>query len=96
MSNYGLLPLNALRTFEAVARLGSFTKAADELGVTQAAVSHQIKALEGFVRGRLLERSRTGIRLSEAGAELYRAAQPALGMLAYATTRAITICGGDR
>ena len=39
-------PLNALRAFEAAARHLSFTRAADELAVTQAAVSHQIKTLE--------------------------------------------------
>src|SRR4029453_15667568 len=40
------LPLNALRAFEAAARHASFTHAAEELHVTQAAVSHQVKALE--------------------------------------------------
>uniref|UniRef100_UPI003F58330A LysR family transcriptional regulator n=1 Tax=Vibrio cholerae TaxID=666 RepID=UPI003F58330A len=40
-----LPPLNALRAFEASARLGSFTKAADELNVTQAAISQQVKIL---------------------------------------------------
>ena len=39
-------PLNALRVFEAVARLGSFTKAGEELGMTQTAVSYQVKLLE--------------------------------------------------
>ena len=41
-----LPPLNALRSFEVAARHLSFTKAAEELFVTQAAISHQIKALE--------------------------------------------------
>ncbi len=41
-----LPPLNAIRAFEAAARHLSFTKAADELAVTQGAVSHQVKTLE--------------------------------------------------
>ena len=41
-----LPPLNALRAFEAAARRLSFTRAAEELGVTQAAISHQIRILE--------------------------------------------------
>ena len=41
-----LPPLTALRAFEAAARLGGVSKAADELNVTHAAVSHQIRALE--------------------------------------------------
>ena len=47
MYDYSILPpLNSLRTFEAVARHLSFTNAAREINVTQAAVSHQIKSLE--------------------------------------------------
>jgi LysR family transcriptional regulator, glycine cleavage system transcriptional activator len=41
-----LPPLNAIKAFEAAARLGSFTRAADELNVTHGAVSRQIRALE--------------------------------------------------
>lgn len=44
-----LPPLNALKAFEAAGRHLSFTRAADELFVTQAAVSHQIKALEEWL-----------------------------------------------
>ena len=43
-----LPPLNALKAFEAAARHESFTRAAEELCVTQGAVSHQVKALEGY------------------------------------------------
>ena len=48
-----LPPLNALKAFEAAARNLSFTKAADELFVTQAAISHQIKSLEDFLSMKL-------------------------------------------
>lgn len=63
-----LPPLNALRTFEAVARLESFTHAADELSVTRAAVSHQIKKLEDYVGFPLFERHTRSISLTDAGA----------------------------
>jgi LysR family glycine cleavage system transcriptional activator len=46
MSDGPLPPLAAVRVFEAAARLGNFTRAARELGMTQAAVSYQIKVLE--------------------------------------------------
>lgn len=62
-----LPPMNALRSFEAAARHLSFTQAADELNVTQAAVSHQVKALEDwFGRPLFVRRNRT-IELTEAG-----------------------------
>lgn len=65
------IPLNALRTFETAARQGSFTSAAIELRVTQAAVSHQILRLEELLGVRLFHRSRTGLSLtSEAEALL--------------------------
>lgn len=62
-----LPPLNALRAFEAVARLGSFTRAAEELHVTRAAVSHQIKNLEDYLGLSLIERHSRSISLTPAG-----------------------------
>lgn len=63
-----LPPLNALRSFEAVARLKSFTKAADELNVTRAAVSHQIKNLEDYIGKPLFTRNTRSIELTASGA----------------------------
>jgi DNA-binding transcriptional LysR family regulator len=63
-------PLNALRVFEAAARHGSFKVAAGELGVTPAAVSHQIAALERHLGTRLFERTNRAIALTAKGAAL--------------------------
>jgi LysR family transcriptional regulator, glycine cleavage system transcriptional activator len=62
-----LPPLNALRAFEAAARRLSFTRAAEELGVTQAAVSHHVKVLEKHLGFRLFRRLNNGLMLSEKG-----------------------------
>jgi LysR family glycine cleavage system transcriptional activator len=59
--------LAALQAFEAAARHGSFSVAADELHVTAAAVSHRIKALEESLALRLFERKARGVVLTEAG-----------------------------
>jgi LysR family glycine cleavage system transcriptional activator len=68
MSGVGRLPsLQSLRTFEAVARHGSFLKAADELCVTATAVSHQIKALEQALGVMLFKRLNRGVELTQAG-----------------------------
>lgn len=64
------VPLNALRAFEASARHLSFTRAADELCVTQAAVSHQIKALEARLGVILFRRSNRGLLLTDEGMAL--------------------------
>ncbi len=69
-----LPPLNGLRAFEAAARHLSFTKAAEELHVTPAAVSQQIKTLEAYVGTPLFRRLTRALRLTEAG----QAALPAL------------------
>lgn len=64
------IPLNALRAFEASARHLSFTRAADELCVTQAAISHQIKALEARLGVSLFRRSNRGLKLTDEGVAL--------------------------
>ena len=63
-------PLTALRAFEAAGRHLSFTKAADELHVTQAAVSHQVKSLEEHLGLRLFRRLNRTLLLTDAG-QLY-------------------------
>lgn len=62
-----LPPLNALRAFEAAARHLSFTKAAAELHVTQAAISHQIKTLEDHLGMPLFQRRNKTVLLTDAG-----------------------------
>lgn len=69
-------PLNALKAFECSARLGSFTRAAEELNVTQAAISHQIKLLEQYLDTTLFHRSPRRLTLTaEAKAYLPSIAQ---------------------
>lgn len=63
-------PLNALRAFEAAARLGGFANAAEELSVTPGAVSQHIKALEQWVGAELFERRSQGVKLTSIGAEI--------------------------
>ena len=69
--NRRLPPLNSLKAFEAAARHLSFTRAADELFVTQAAVSHQIKALEDFLSMKLFLRKNRSLFLTEEGQGYY-------------------------
>lgn len=66
-----LPPLNALRAFEATARHLSFTKAAAELHVTPAALSHQIRGLEETLRLKLFHRRARSIELTASGIALY-------------------------
>jgi len=64
-------PLNTLRAFEAAARLQSFARAADELFLTPAAISHRIKELEQRIGVRLFERRARGVALTRAGQRYY-------------------------
>lgn len=65
------LPLNALRTFEVAARTGSFVAAGEELGVSSAAVSQQVKVLEATLNRTLFLRQGNRITLTDAGRALY-------------------------
>ncbi len=66
-----LLPLSSLRAFEAAARLLSFKRAAEELGVTPTAISHQIRSLEDHTGLVLFNRQVRKVVLTEAGVQLY-------------------------
>ena len=65
-----LPPLSAVRVFEAAARLENFTAAANELGMTQAAVSYQVKLLEERLGAALFVREKGRARLTPLGARL--------------------------
>jgi LysR family glycine cleavage system transcriptional activator len=82
-----LPPLNALRAFEAAARHLSFTRAADELAVTQAAISHQVKTLEEWLGLKLFQRDNRSIYLTREGLAYLPAVRQALDTLADATRR---------
>ncbi|MGI9425257.1 MAG: transcriptional regulator GcvA [Hyphomicrobiaceae bacterium] len=76
-----LPPLNALRAFEVAARHLSFSRAADELHVTPAALSHQIKGLEDFLQVKLFHRRTRSIELTDAGRTLYPGLHDGFGHL---------------
>ncbi len=80
------LSLNTLRAFEASARHLNFTRAADELCVTQAAVSQQVKLLEAHVGKPLFRRTTRGLVLSDEGALLAPVVGDALGRMRDALT----------
>ncbi len=79
--------LNALKAFEASARHESFTKAADELCVTQGAVSHQVKALEAELAIRLFQRERQRLVITEAGRAYLEVVRDAFDRIASGTER---------
>ncbi|HEY1383288.1 MAG TPA: transcriptional regulator GcvA [Dongiaceae bacterium] len=85
--------LQALRGFEAAARHLSFTKAAAELNVTPAAVSHAIRELELDFKVRLFERSSRVVRLTPAGETLSRAVAEGLGTIGRAVQRLRAVDG---
>lgn len=80
-------PLNALRSFEAAARLLSFRRAAEELNVTPAAISQQIKLLESHLGTPLFHRRTRAIELTEAGFKLLPLLQDGFSCIAQAVSR---------
>ena len=78
-----------LRIFRVVAEAGSFTKGGDELDMSQPAVSRQIATLEEELGVILFHRHARGLRLTEQGDHLYRAAQDMFSRLETARTRLI-------
>jgi LysR family glycine cleavage system transcriptional activator len=79
-------PLNPLRVFEAAARHTHFTRAADELGITQAAVSRQISVLEKWLGVPLFERRHTELRLTQAGTRYLQSLRQAFDIIDESTT----------
>jgi len=84
-----LPPLNALRAFESAARSESFTRAAEELCVTQAAVSQQVKALEATLGIKLFNRERQRLVITSAGREYLAVIRDALDRIAVGTERVV-------
>src|SRR6202050_135074 len=82
-----LPPLNGLKAFEAAARSESFTRAAEELNVTQSAVSHQVKALEDALGLKLFHRERQRLILTGAGRDYLAVIRDALDLIAVGTER---------
>jgi LysR family glycine cleavage system transcriptional activator len=84
-----LPPLNALKAFEAAARHESFTRAAEELCVTQGAVSHQVKALEAELGTKLFNRERQRLVITESGREYLTVLRDAFDRIAVGTERLV-------
>ncbi|MEQ8389906.1 MAG: LysR substrate-binding domain-containing protein [Thalassospira sp.] len=89
-------PLNALRAFEAAARLGSFARAADELLVTAGAVSQQVANLEASLGIALFDRNGPKLTLREAGRAYLPSLRHALDEIEAATLNLVTHGAGER
>src|SRR5882762_1842927 len=83
--SYRLPPLNGLRSFEAAARHLSFTRAADELGVTPGAVSQQVKSLEGALGITLFRRLPRSLILTSEGEAYLPSITSAFDLISRAT-----------
>jgi len=80
-----LPPLNSLVAFEAAARHLSFTRAADEISVTQGAVSRQVRVLEEFLGIRLFVRDTRNLRMTSIGAQYYETVRNSLHEISQST-----------
>src|SRR5207245_10567155 len=81
------LPFIALSSFESLARLGDVAAAADELGITPSAVSHQLSALQTFLKIQLTERQGRRLALTADGRRYFEAVSPAFSLLLTSTTQ---------
>jgi len=90
-----LPPLNSLRAFEATARHLSFSRAADELNVTPAALSHQVAGLEAFLGERLFNRRARTISLTPAGEMLYPGLSAAFAQIRQSVERVMDTGDGQ-
>lgn len=95
MLQHPLPPLNAIRAFEAAARLGSMSRAADALHVTHGAISRQVRLLEDAIGTSLFVRAGRGLRLTDAGIRLRDAASGAFDQLRSAITTIQQLDGGS-
>jgi DNA-binding transcriptional LysR family regulator len=93
MSDQPLLPLDTLRAFEAAARTGSFSSAADALNVTHGAVSRQIAKLERWLGQKLFQRQARGVDLTPEGLRLFQRTTEALALIADSSDRWIEAKG---
>ena len=85
-----LPPLNALRAFEAAARTGSYVAAAEELGVSAAAVSLQIRKLEDYLGKQMFTRKNNRVVLTDAGHAIRYGAAAALQMISDTTEQLVS------
>ena len=90
-----LTSLNSLRAFEAVSRVLSFSRAADELHVTKAAVAQQVRLLEAEIGTPLVDRTGRGLRLTEAGVAGLTDLRDGFGLL-HRAARAMREASGGR
>ena len=85
-----LPPLNALRAFEAAARTGSYVAAAEELGVSAAAISQQIRKLEDYLGKQMFMRLNNRVVLTDAGHAIHDGTAAALQMISEATEQLVS------
>ncbi|SEO65478.1 LysR family transcriptional regulator [Aquisalimonas asiatica] len=88
--------MQALRAFEAAARSGSFTRAAEELYLTQSAVTYQIRNLEDYLGTSLFQRLHRGIRLTNAGRAVYNDISRGLALIGESLTSVSGAPGATR
>ena len=89
-----LPPLNALRAFEAAGRHQSFSRAAEELGVSHSSISRHVRGLEDRLGVQLFRDLPRGLALTEYGAAYLAQVSPALDAIAYATEGLVEVPQG--